>query len=192
MKKLLIFTAVLCQAAAAYAGEWQVDKKAEGNQVKFTSEVAGFSFEGTTDKIDGFIYWEGEELFAEKDQLLFEVELNSLDTGIGKRDRDMRKVLGTDKWPKAVFRGEIVHHAPLDSTVTAYRVRARGRMSLHGVEREMEVPATLILEEGRSRILSSFTLRLEDFKIEAPSLVAFIKVNQEIAIAVSFTMKHVR
>lgn len=192
MRKLLVFAALLCQAAVVYAGEWQVDKKVAGNQVEFTSEVAGFSFTGTTDKIDGFIYWEGEQLFAEKDTLQFEVELNSLDTGIGKRDRDMRKVLETDRWPKAVFKGEIVHHAPIDSTVTAYRVRARGRLSLHGVEREIEAPGTVIVEEGRSRIISRFTLELEDFAIEAPSLAAFIKVSQEIVIAVSITMKHVR
>ena len=191
MKKLLVAAAVYCWVGAVHAGEWHVDKEAKENQVTFTSEVVGFTFEGVTDRIDGYIFWEGEELFEKNDQLLFEVDLNSLDTGIGKRDRDMREVLATDKWPKATFKGEIAQHAAVDSTVTAYRGTARGVLSLHGVERKMDIPGLIVIEEGRTRLTSSFTLKLGDFAIEAPSLAAFIKVSEEIGVEVSFTMKHV-
>jgi polyisoprenoid-binding protein YceI len=189
VKKPFIIAAVCCLVAAVHADEWHVDKEAGTNQVKFTSKVVGFTFGGETDRIDGYLYWEGDELFEKNDQLRFEVDLNSLDTGIGKRDRDMRKVLETDKWPKAIFEGEVSFHEPVDSTVTAYRVKVKGRMSLHGVEREMEVPGTMHFEEGGCRVLSRFALQLADFDIEAPSLAAFVKVSQEIAIAVSFSMK---
>ncbi|MBT4502334.1 MAG: YceI family protein [Gemmatimonadetes bacterium] len=192
MKNLWIAVALLCQAAMVHAGEWHVDEKVKENQVKFTSEVAGFSFEGVTSKVDGYIYWEGTELFEKKNQLLFQVDLNSLDTGIGKRDRDMRNVLGADKWPKAILKGKIVEHEPIDSVANAYRVRVEGKISLHGVEREIEVPGSIIVEEGRSIISAEFGLKLADFDIEAPSLAAFIKVSQDIRIAVSFYMKHVQ
>lgn len=191
MKRILLFTTLLCWAAA-HAGEWHVDEKAKDNQVEFTSEVAGFSFAGATDKIDGFIYWEGKELFEKNDQLLFEIDLATLDSGIGKRDRDMRKVLETDKWPKATFKGRISHHERIDSTVTAYRVKATGHILLHGVERALEVPGTIVVEEGRSKIDANFVLKLTDFKIKAPSLAAFIKVGEEVLVAVSFYMKHVQ
>ena len=98
--------------------------------------MAAFSFSGATDQIDGFIYWEGDSLSVEKSQLHFEVDLAGFDSGIGKRDRDMREVLGTDKWPKAVYKGEITELAAVDSTVTAFRVETRGTLSLHGVERQ--------------------------------------------------------
>ena len=111
---------------AVHGGEWHVDEKAEGNQVAFTSKVVALTFTGTTDKIDGFIYWEGDSLFAAKDQLHFEVDLASFDTGIGKRDRDMRQVLDTEQWPKAVYKGEIAEHAAVDSTVVAYRIKTKG------------------------------------------------------------------
>ena len=183
---------IICLPLAAQGGEWHVDKKAEDNQVKFTSEVVTFTFAGTTDKIDGFVYWEGEELFAEKNQLHFEVDLATLDTGIGKRDRDMRQVLGTDKWPKAVYKGEIVEHAAMDTTVVAYSVKTKGTLSLHGVERQVEIPGTVIVEEGRSKIEAAFTLELADYDIEAPSIVAFVKVNQEIVVEASFYLGHVQ
>ena len=88
MRKRVLSAAILSLVVAAHADEWQVDKKGE-NQVEFISTVIGFSFEGKTDAIDGFIYWEGEELFEKNDQFLFEIELNTLETGIGKRDRDL-------------------------------------------------------------------------------------------------------
>lgn len=177
---------------AVQGGEWQVDTKAEGNQVAFTSKVVALTFTGTTDKIDGFIYWEGDSLFAAKDQLHFEVELASFDTGIGKRDRDMRQVLGTDQWPKAVYQGAIAEHTAIDSTGVAYRVKTEGILSLHGVDRAIEVPGTVVVEEGRSKVEAAFTLKLADYNIEAPSLAAFVKVSEEVAVAVSFYLKHVR
>ena len=61
-----------------------------------------------------------------KDQLHFEVDLASFDTGIGKRDRDMRQVLDTEQWPKAVYKGEIAEHTAVDSTVVAYRGQNQG------------------------------------------------------------------
>lgn len=177
---------------AVQGGEWQVDTKAEGNQVAFTSKVVALAFTGTTDKIDGFIYWEGDSLFAAKDQLHFEVELASFDTGIGKRDRDMRQVLGTDQWPKAVYQGAIAEYAAVDTTGVAYRVKTEGILSLHGVDRAIEVPGTVVVEEGRSKVEAAFTLKLADYNIEAPSLAAFVKVSEEVVVAVSFYVKHVR
>ena len=183
---------LICSPLAVHGGEWHVDKKAEGNQVAFTSKVVALTFTGTTDKIDGFIYWEGESIFAAKDQLHFEVDLASFDTGIGKRDRDMRQVLDTDQWPKAVYKGEIAEHTAVDSTEVAYRVKTKGILSLHGVDRAVEVPGTVVVEEGRSKVEAAFTIKLADYNIEAPSLAAFVKVSQEIAIEVSFYLKHVQ
>ena len=48
----------------------------------------------------------------------------------------------------------------------------------------------MVVEEGRSRIEAAFTLKLADYEIEAPSLAAFVKVSQEIALEVSVYMKH--
>ena len=53
---------LICSPLAVHGGEWHVDKKAEGNQVAFTSKVVALTFTGTTDKIDGFIHWEGDSI----------------------------------------------------------------------------------------------------------------------------------
>lgn len=191
MKKLLPIATVCLLAVSVQAGEWHVDKKVKDNQVKFTSEVVALTFDGTTDKVDGYIYWEGDTLFEKKNQFVFEVELASFDTGIGKRNRDMRDVLGTKQWPKAIFKGEIIHHRP-DSTAQSYVATAKGFFSMHGVEKSMEVPANIVIGSGYSKITSNFIVRLEDYNIEAPSLAAFVKVSEDVAVSVHFTMQHIQ
>ena len=191
MKKLLPIATLCLLAVSVQAGEWHVDKKVKDNQVKFTSEVVALTFDGTTDKVDGYIYWEGDTLFEKKNQFVFEVELASFDTGIGKRNRDMRDVLGTKQWPKAIFKGEIINHKP-DSTAHSYVATAKGFFSMHGVEKSMEVPANIVIGSGYSKITSNFTVRLEDHNIEAPSLAAFVKVSEDVAVSVHFTMQHIQ
>ena len=106
----------------------------------------------------------------------------------------MREVLDTDRWPKAVYKGEITGHAAVDSSVAAHRLETRGTLSLHGVDRAVEVPGTLGSGrmKGRSRIEAAFVLKLADYRIEAPSLAAFLKVSQEIAVEVRFHLKQVQ
>ena len=190
MSRLILL--LLCFPLAVHGVEWQVDKTAGDNQVKFTSKVAGFTFSGITDKVDGFIYRKEAPVLGPGNQFHFEVDLASFATGIGKRDRDMRQVLDTDRWPKTVYKGEITGHAAVDSSVAAHRLRTRGMLSLHGVDRTVEVPGTIVMEEGRSRVEAAFILKLADYRIEAPSLAAFLKVSQEIAVEVRFHLKQVQ
>ena len=115
----------------------------------------------------------------------------SFDTGIGKRDRDMREVLGTRKWPKAHFEGTIAEHAPDTSATRSYTAVAKGIFSLHGVERPVEVPVAIAIDDDHSLVAASFAIRLQDYGIEAPSLAAFIKVSEVVDVSVRFRMRHI-
>ena len=44
-------------------------------------------------------------------------------------------------------------------------------MSLHGVDKPMSVPATIIIEKGAIKLASEFALVPEDFNIEIPGAV---------------------
>ncbi|MFT5089749.1 MAG: polyisoprenoid-binding protein YceI [Candidatus Latescibacterota bacterium] len=191
MKRWIPVLTLFLLATSVQAGEWHVDKKAKDNLVTFTSEVIALTFDGTTDQVDGYIYWEGEQLFERKAQFTIEVDMASFDTGMGKRNSDMRDVIGTKKWPKAIFKGEIVQHTPDSTAAHVHHMLTRGTLSLHGVERKIDVPATIEIAPGHSIIAANFTMRLEDYNIEAPSLAAFVKVSEEVAVAVHFTMKHI-
>jgi polyisoprenoid-binding protein YceI len=154
--------------------------------------VVVLTFDGVTDQIDGFLYWEGDSLFQRNSQFHFEVDLNSIKTGIGKRDRDMREVLETDKWPLTYFEGTIVAHQQVNNQPPTYEVIARGQYFVHGIEQEREIPVTVtLLDDGRMHVTGQFSVLLSEHQIKAPSLAAFVKVSDEIKVKVDFYLKAV-
>ena len=179
---------MIAMVASLSAGEWHVDTNAD-NRVRFTSETFSLEFHGETDQIDGYIYWEGEEMFLGKSQLQMDVDLNSLETGIGKRDRDMRETLETDKYPVTTYKGAITAVEPIDSTLSAWRVQSEGTILIHGVEQPLSVPATVTVDDrGRMHVTARFEVKLTDFQIEVPSLM-FLKVNENIRLYVDFYLR---
>ncbi len=177
--------------ANSLAVEWQVDLT-KPRVAKFISRAPLEEFEGITEDIDGYLYWEDDSLFK-NNQFYFEVNLNTLDTGIGLRNRHMReRYLETDKWPVASYQGKIVDVAKTDSAgLTVYEVQTQGTFSVHGVERDIEVAGTVeMLEAGLMRIKAAFQIELPDYNIKIPQ-VMFFKLNKVIKIRVMFHLKRV-
>ena len=186
MRNFLLVLLLSFSQNAVFASEWQVDTSAK-NLVQFTSEVVVLTFDGVTDNIDGYLYWEGDSMFQTNSKLYFEVDLNTLETGMSKRDRDMRDVLETQKWQFTSFEGQISSVEKIDSTVTAFQIWTTGKMFIHGVSQEMEIPGMVTIEtDGRMRVVCDFVVLLSDFNIEAPSLAAFVKVSNEIKLHLDF------
>ena len=178
-------------AANSLAVEWQVDLT-KPRVAKFISRAPLEEFEGITEDIDGYLYWEDDSLFK-NNEFYFEVNLNTLDTGIGLRNRHMReRYLETDKWPVASYQGKIVDVAKRDSAgLTVYEVQTQGTFSVHGVERDIEVAGTVeMLEAGLMRIKAAFQIELPDYNIKIPQ-VMFFKLNKVIKIRVMFHLKRV-
>ena len=172
-----------------HSEEWHV-KKSEKNLVKFTSSTSLLDFDGVTDKIDGYIYWEGDKIFEKNNEVYFEVDLNSVETGIGKRDSDMREdVLETDKWPTTSFRGVINNVTINKSDSSMYNVVSIGKMFIHGIEKELQLEAQIKIEDNVMNIKTNFSIFLKDYEIEAPSLLAFIKVAEEIKLHLDFQLE---
>lgn len=169
--------------------EYHVDKDYE-NSVKFISDAPFEDFEGTTSRIDGFVYWFGSEFNESIDlsqtKIHFEVELATLKTGIGMRDKDMREdYLETDQHPYAIY------EAILDSVVkigeNKFRVGALGAFEMHGVKKRKEITAEVIFEDNGVNIISSFQVNLKDHDIEVPKLL-FLRVNEIIEVELDYNM----
>ena len=190
MKKYMLLILILIPLILS-AEEWHV-KKSDKNSVKFVSSTSLLDFEGITNNIDGYIYWEGEEIFGSKNELFFEVDLNSVETGIGKRDRDLREdVLETDKWPKTSFRWNINKVVQNIENSNLYNVFADGKMFVHGHEKIMLIKAEIEISNNKMNVSCKFSIFLNDYDIEAPSLLAFIKVAEEIKLHLNFELEKI-
>ena len=180
---------MLLATGPLFAGEWQINKDAS-RKVVFNSTTTLLDFQGTTEEIDGYYYNDGSGMFDGMNELYFEVQLATFDTGIGKRDRDMREdVLQTDKFPRATFKGSVTKHEQVADSIL---VTAVGEFSLHGHKKKMEITAMLKQTDKTIAVASTFSVFLKDFSIEAPSLLAFVKVAEEIKIDLNFVLKKVK
>jgi polyisoprenoid-binding protein YceI len=171
------------------AQELQVDRDAQ-NVVRFTSRTQVDEFEGVTDKIDGYVLLDGEPLSAttggDDTELYFEVDLASLDTGIGLRDRHMRDdYLEVKRYPYASFKGKITHTEVSGSG--GAHVTAAGTFTVHGVSMEREIACDVTPTGPGYRTTCGFPVLLSDHRIDIPK-VMFLKLSNEIQVDVQFTV----
>ncbi|MGB4845631.1 MAG: YceI family protein [Ferruginibacter sp.] len=90
----------------------------------------------------------------------------------------------SDKYPKAYFKGTIKSETALVlQGDKSYSVKAVGVLTIHGVSKEMIIPATITCKDGVISSRADFTVQPSDFKISIPSIVAD-KINKQISISV--------
>jgi len=192
MKKASMLLALLLTSAPLItAAEYDVDRSAK-NVVKFISEAPLEEFEGVTDRIDGYVRWEGDQTPPDQTawkscELYFEVELNGLDTGIGMRNRHMREdFLETDKFPFASFKAHLKDLQKISDTL--YTATAEGTFSVHGVDKPLSTTATVTSWPVGLRIQCNFEIKLPDYDIKIPKLL-FMKINEVIRLQVNYYLK---
>lgn len=175
--------------AAASATELNVDDT-RANQVKFISDAPLESFEGITDKIDGYVLFDGDELLN-KSEFYFEVDLASLDTGMGLRNRHMREnYLHTDEFPYAKYSGRVTKSEKIAGK-DAWHVSTVGKLMIHGIEKNVAIEGTVSRDGKSYHVKSEFSVKLPDYKIKVPKLM-FMKINEVIKLEIEFFAKEIK
>lgn len=188
MKLLIILVLVLLSTPlSAQKVEYHVDKAAD-NEVKFISDAPVEDFEGVTDVIDGYLIAASGK-WTENSDLYFEVDLRTVDTGIGLRNRHMREdYLHTDKYPYAKFNGRIV---TVKSSNNSYDVNVKGKMGIHGVKHAMNIKGVITQTDNGVRVHTEFDVNLTDHNIEVPKFM-FLKIDETMQLVVDFHLKKVK
>ncbi|MBO9570949.1 MAG: YceI family protein, partial [Chitinophagaceae bacterium] len=76
----------------------------------------------------------------------------------------------SDKYPKSTFNGS--YTGDVDITKNgSYPITVKGKITLHGVTKDIEVPATLTVNSGVLTGTSTFKLNPKDFNISIPMIV---------------------
>lgn len=140
--------------------------------------TAGLHIEGTTHEL----------AISERDgELVFQVPLAGVDTGIGLRNRHMRGYLDTAHFPDAeleVARSAVVFPAP-GRTIEA---DAPGTIRLHGVSRPCSIHYRVErASSGEYRVHGGAQIDMRDFGIDVPSYLG-VHVEPAVTIQVDFSL----
>jgi polyisoprenoid-binding protein YceI len=90
----------------------------------------------------------------------------------------------SDKYPRAEFKGNITNNSEINySKDGSYTAKIKGKLTIHGVTRDVETTGTLKVDGGKIDANSTFNVLISDYKITIPSIVKD-KVSKTIKIVV--------
>jgi len=172
---------------SSFSKEYNVDKSAK-NIVKFISDAPMEDFEGITNKIDGYLINDDISNLKNSD-FYFEVDLNSVKTGIALRDRHMREdYLNTAKYRYTSFKGKIIDSKKINDN--EYEFTAKGNKFISGITKEITIKGIIYNINNSYRIKANWSIKLPDFNIKVPQFM-FLRINEEIKLEVDFYLKRI-
>lgn len=122
-------------------------------------------------------------------QLLFVVQMKGFEFEKALMQEHFNEnYIESDKYPKADFKGQITNFADLDlGKDGTSRVSVKGTLTLHGQSRTVDAAGTLELQNGHILLHSVFNIKLKDYSISIPGLVAD-KIAKSAAVTVDCTL----
>lgn len=95
------------------------------------------------------------------------------------------KYMESEKFPKATFSGKLLNFDASQHHVQT--VKAKGRLTIHGVTKDVEIAGTAQAGE-KIMLKSKFLVVLADYKIKIPQLV-WQNIAERVEVTVEFTYK---
>src|SRR3989442_7084145 len=108
-----------------------------------------------------------------------EAPVATLRTGNGRRDRDLRKSMEVDTFPTMRFDlAEVISSTADGDSIAA---TLHGQLTIHGVTRDVDLPARLWVGTDTIRVRSDFPLNLKDHRIGGLSqMLAVLQMHEHI------------
>lgn len=95
----------------------------------------------------------------------------------------------SDKYPKSEFKGTITNNSEIDYTKDGtYTAKVKGKLTIHGVTKDMETTGTIKVHGGKIDVSSGFNVLVSDYNIKIPAVVKD-KVSNSVKIVVDCTME---
>ena len=175
---IFVFAMALMTGAAAPAGAADAYKVSSGEVTVMCPLTVGGSFEAKTKSLSGDVVT-ADQPGAVRGAL--KVELQTLETGIGIRDRHMKNnYLEVEKGP--AFATALLEDIRIEKMEG--KTVFTGMLSLHGQKKKVSGAAELQQKDGKIRVQAQFPVKVSEFEIPAPTYLG-VGVRDEIQIKVS-------
>jgi polyisoprenoid-binding protein YceI len=175
MKKILMISLVLL-SATSLAQKYTTEK----TFVSFFSDAAIEDITANNKKASSLFN-------AETGDIAFSVPIKEFEFAKSlMKEHFNEKYMDTEKYPKATFQGKVTGFNPQASGVQ--NATAQGKLSIHGVTKDVEIPGTIEKQGDKLLMKSKFVVKLEDYKIEIPQLL-WQNIAEQVEVTVDFVYK---
>ncbi|OMP31853.1 YceI family protein [Mangrovimonas sp. DI 80] len=164
--RILLIGFLLC---SSYIMKSQTYDVANGTAF-FKAKISINSYTGESKELKG-------HLDVDTGEFEFHVAVNSIDTGINKRNEHMFELLKSKEYTYVTFKGTLGQ--PLDvESLGSQTITARGTFTLVGTSKEVSIPLEFSKEKDGIRLKASWKLLITDYNLEPPTK-ALMKVKDE-------------
>ncbi len=179
MRTLILFGAILLTLSSVWG-----QKQGNGNyrcqdgSIQFSSAAPLEKIEARSNELKGIID-------PNKMTFAWVVKINTFE-GFNnplQKEHFRENYMESDKFPTAVFQGKIIEDIDL-SQKQKITIRAKGKLTLHGVEKERIIKVVIEVQDKAILVKSAFTIPLEDHDINIPKIVNQ-KIAEEVEVKVS-------
>jgi polyisoprenoid-binding protein YceI len=176
MKKILFAILILAQSSGLLAQKFTVEK----SEVGFFSHATIENIAAKTDKsISIFNVSTGEIVFSIPIKE-FQFEKNLM------KEHFNEKYMETEKYPKSTFQGKITGYQPQGTG--EQQAKAVGKLAIHGVTKDIDVPGTIEVQQGKVVVKAKFIVKLADYEIKIPTML-WKNIAEQVEVTISFTYK---
>lgn len=136
-------------------------------KISFFSKTPIENIEATNNEVTSL-------LDIEKGDLVFAVLVKSFHFDKALMEEHFNEnYLESTKYPKATFNGKILDLSKVNFSISGtYEIEVGGDLTIHGIKQYQTASGTLIVSPGKLVASSRFVIKLSDYKIEIPALVA--------------------
>lgn len=149
--------------------------KVKKSVVRFHSEAPKELITASSKQLKGLVDFD-------KGTFLFKVKMNSFEGFNNELQREHfnENYIESHLFPEATFSGKIIETLDLSKTQST-TIRAKGKFTLHGMQKECIINVILNTEGQTIELQSDFFIFLQDFNIKIPKVV-YNKLASKIAI----------
>jgi polyisoprenoid-binding protein YceI len=176
MKSLIIITLLGFLTLTGYS---QAVFMTRNGQISFSSKTPIENIEGTNNEVTSMID-------TGKGDIVFAVLVKSFHFEKALMEEHFNEnYMESTKFPKATFQGKITNASAINfSKDGSYQATVEGDLTMHGIKQKQTATGTITVSKGKISAVSTFTVKLADYKIEIPSVVAE-KISETIEIKVN-------
>jgi polyisoprenoid-binding protein YceI len=181
----LVAPLALTASASAQSKTFKVDS-AGGSSIQFVSDAPLEKFTGKSTSLSGTI--DVDPTKADKAKAEIKADVATIKTNVALRDEHLagENWLDAKKFPQAKFVITKITGASKLKENDLTEVSVVGKFTIHGVTKDVTAPAKVRYTPGAKpslRVVSNFTIHLEDYKVSIPKIVA-LKVSPDIVVNV--------
>jgi polyisoprenoid-binding protein YceI len=174
--KNLLILLLSCISAASFGQKYVVDK----SLISFYSHAAIEDISADNKKASGIFN-------SATGDIVFSIPIGEFQFKKSlMQEHFNEKYMESDKYPKSTFQGKVEGYDA--SSDKSQQVKANGKLTIHGVIQEVEIPGTIEKQKDKLAMKAKFIVKLVDYKIEIPQLL-WQNIAEQVEVTVDFTFK---